>query len=1696
MSIFGTDGNVDIRVDLVGFLANTLRGYEATSILREQLQNADDACHKQQRPGELALEFREDRLIVTNPSIFDDADWARITTPASRGKFTDSEQTGEFGIGFWGSLHLTDSPIITSGSLEVTLHPSGRVVHREVPSVDGTRFEFPYRRVETDVGRDLDVGVIDGAVERQMVDMFIDQMAELLLFTRAIETITLTLQDGTQRRASRTVRSLRPQVDLLSVDVAGAPEQNCRHLVVRTEIPDPPPHRHGHVAVALPIVAPKSSRQVFVTFPTETTTALNLSINAHFRATDDRRSLENAGQHGEWNARIFETAGQAVGSVLETLLNQDLTGVDYDTAVRWFVHDRQVYGDISERAQRFISALDEEARQRVIAPDTSGTLRRSDELANLEPQIETIVGQYVGETLEPGHPGDVLAVLRRWGLRRWGPTEVAQWLARNLPKQPTKRSDSPAYLHELENALTLIRYCDSAAHLLADSALLRAENEDVYYAVRNVHRATQAMQHLAEGLELPLAQRRFANTALGQMAPPTDAKWLAMALRRSTDQLVGKRVPIRSIGVASEHSHIQEALGLLRRGNQLLEGLPLAMDESGVLQVFADATVCGLPQGPGRKTIAALCRRLGLVPVHFKIDDELLEPEVQRFSLSIVVEHLQQDGTWDPIDDSRLLVEAVAELHRDRDVSPTLIARLRDAPIWAASDGTPRSLHELRLPPRTLIGTPSLPLLHLRLVGDIDPSAAVYATFHGLFGVDVLDSTEEFVLECETPPEDLDARRALLEALGDLERFSDSQVGRLKNASFVLCRDRTLRRPSQVLLTGDELPLSLGDRRVDDLGLERRARKHLESFGASPLPRAADLSAVATEIAGTDASLEPDPGLALWEFLRLNYSDYSQADFADLSEVAWLRSDPGPARRAPKECLDPQFSFAAMVYPVPTGVRSPPGELRDKLRMKPNLDAADYVRIGEYSAEHDRPLTERFFESANLRATEGSNFEAVIASLRSRPIVPLPDGLHAPERLVPVSEAQVWGRLRRQAPSGFVTEFRNLARAWRMADDEDPDWHVHLEVLKEIATLAAPDDEDLKLARQRLESLAGFDLGDHEVETIRRHAVVPTSLGLSAVAEALRGDLPPMALNRLKSFVPVADEWDRVTPLLDALQLPGLRSKVRFKSIAESPTTDDRWQRILSTHSANLLRFLKGSNAHLDETMTLNWPPTVVSVKQLSVQALIDGQMVDEWRSEAHLATDGGSPTLYVSAVELNHRSVVDAISTEFDIDQARKNLLLAVLRAETTRDGAAELDWAMLPQLSPTESEYVHVHVHEETEVVFGEESSDYPAPNADQTIPANARNDTDRAEAEPTAEQAPEAPGQPAAQTLSSNDAGQPDDDQATQDDPVDFYERAQSPRGATDVAQLEREGISTTYDLDDEVEDTDYQPKSEDGNDEPRDEARVCLSYYDVLHGMLPIDGRQLSRLTTGVALQHVLLFGEQIPARQAGSRHVQLEDGAMIFASREVVPGTIIRLYPSEPGTIEAVLRPEPHSVSGVWMLQLDDNGNLERLHHDDLELQWETDDAFYRSERRLEDIEALMLDGGKSAIQLIIEVLLNHPDEGLTSEEVWGLVAVNRLFAKATIAAHLSQQTGMFEQRDGRWYMVGKELRRRRRISSNGRSTSSGRPTRATVNQEDEMLRIARKLVRLIESADRSTMRRVRSILDGSSRLTDRGHGEE
>ena len=107
--------DIELGVDPSGFLAGLLTGYKPHSTIREQAQNADNACLKQGRTGRLSIRFTSEQITIENPSLLEEEDWKRLARAASRGKAADAEQTGEFGVGFWSVLHLTDAPIVSSG---------------------------------------------------------------------------------------------------------------------------------------------------------------------------------------------------------------------------------------------------------------------------------------------------------------------------------------------------------------------------------------------------------------------------------------------------------------------------------------------------------------------------------------------------------------------------------------------------------------------------------------------------------------------------------------------------------------------------------------------------------------------------------------------------------------------------------------------------------------------------------------------------------------------------------------------------------------------------------------------------------------------------------------------------------------------------------------------------------------------------------------------------------------------------------------------------------------------------------------------------------------------------------------------------------------------------------------------------------------------------------------------------------------------------------------------------------------------------------------------------------------------------------------------------------------------------------------------------------------------------------------------
>jgi hypothetical protein len=189
-------------------------------------------------------------------------------------------------------------------------------------------------------------------------------------------------------------------------------------------------------------------------------------------------------------------------------------------------------------------------------------------------------------------------------------------------------------------------------------------------------------------------------------------------------------------------------------------------------------------------------------------------------------------------------------------------------------------------------------------------------------------------------------------------------------------------------------------------------------------------------------------------------------------------------------------------------------------------------------------------------------------------------------------------------------------------------------------------------------------------------------------------------------------------------------------------------------------------------------------------------------------------------------------------------------------------------------------------------------------------------------------------------------------------------------------------------------------------------------------LPIRRAHVRRLAGGVPLREVLIFGERHPATERDQTTVRIEGGRELFAHREMVPGTVVHLLPGHQGMIELAVHEDEHEVRDVWMLSVDDHGQLHRYRADAVTVRYETDGPLYKAERRWEDHPALHAEAKNSAIELIIDAFERFGADGMSTQEVWDAVALHRLFALSTISTRLSEQKRLFERRGDRWFLTG------------------------------------------------------------------------
>lgn len=1649
---------IDTGVDIGGYLENLLSGYEPSAILREQAQNADDACRKLGIAGYLTVKFTASTLSISNPSTLSDADWQRLAKTSSRGKADDPEQTGEFGVGFWSVLHVTDAPTITSAGRTATIDllAGGRtaLVPTKAPR-SGTQFKLKLRTSPTEAGRRLGVGPVDDALLTRLETDFARQIPALLLFTHTLERIELILRDGTHIVGTRDITQQTGGVEHLRIRVEGGRSiVRQAYLRIHGQVPNPPPTRNGELAVAFPLKVGDSGH-VYCTFATETATGLPFAINGHFWAAPDRRSIVQSGEKGAWNDQLFRFAGNLIGGHLGALI----TGPDGEfmpDRLPWFVQASGMISEVRRRVELCLRELDLRARRQALLPDRHGVLQKGRNLAILDDRVEPLLGDHVAESIARPEGADLRELYRRWGVAEWHSQQVAEWLIENAPRASVAISDAPAFMSSVSAISSLLRYCEASSLVLRGAHLAVGTDERTYpLGSSKLPKPSRALAALVDGLPLPRLHPELADTCAWRGAPETSVTWLHGALRAHAPSVVGKRAPIASTACLSSLDRAHEALAMLVKAKLDLGGIPLAIDAERMVGIFGRDVVVGLPAGPHRAVTAALLSGLGHRSLHERFDSPALANEIiHRLTPTFLLGLMNRRVVGDPINEAVALLVTIFAMAEDG-TSPEEFAAFKSAAIWPSADGTTRPLDQLFLPveDRPIRSEQRHRVVDPRLCSGMDSrTKTCRRALEDILGVLSLDATQDAVEACLSPPKDLEELRVLLGDLVDCrKRLKPKQRLRLKGAAFVPCLDGKLRQPSHTLAPLRPLPLSLGERTViPTVADDRRLLELLHELGMPTAPSIADLIGLAQNVAALPVRNDDDAN-TLWNFLQFSHDLYSAQELQRLGSIAWAPASPSGKRARPCDLADPGLIYAQLLYETPAGVASLPTLLREGMGLRGSLSTEDFVELAKTAEQREVPLSHQYFYDLNRRAANEADARK-IAALRSCAFFPVGRKLRRPAELIAVDRAEVWGHLRTAIAVDSVERLPHLFRSWGVDSDSLLRWTEHADVLGELAGRDELTDEDRALALRRIESIGlAVTRGELTPQDLLNRRIVLTSLGVVRPEGALWPDMPQSIVAELAPHLALAKYTPKSEPLLRRLAIPMLSETISLHPFPKDPVPDNGWRPTLRRHADNIRRFLQAVGANLDDDWMDQWPPPVERVRDLSIQAHRDQAVVAEWPASSYLGSTRTGLKLYVRGASTSTRDVVDAVAALFGFEPGRKTLLVSVLDAQTAADGAEALNYDDIPPLD------AGVVGWSRADVV---ELDDMPdAGSLDLDVE------------QPPVTSAREAPLAPVATPVSFEPARA--SDMGEQDDRDPSYDEAISPTTAPvlEVAppRLIAPRVATEWD---ELEGTyhveeRWEPDVEErdvGADDPRNAEnpllrRCVLSFYDVDNGFLPIGAVEAHRLASG-PLRSVHLFGELRDASLVGKHHLRIFGGRAVFQEQQVVPGTVVRVQPGAMGVIELELHEEPHPVEDVWLLEVTDEGKLVREHCDAVEVRWETDGPVYRCERRWEDIEALRAEANASSLDLVIRVFDVFGDEGLTAVEVWNLVALYRLFSISTIRQILSRQSGLFELTGDRWYKRGETI-----LKFKGSTGVSSRPPVAGLPNIEPAIALVTKIRR-------------------------------
>ena len=221
--------------------------------------------------------------------------------------------------------------------------------------------------------------------------------------------------------------------------------------------------------------------------------------------------------------------------------------------------------------------------------------------------------------------------------------------------------------------------------------------------------------------------------------------------------------------------------------------------------------------------------------------------------------------------------------------------------------------------------------------------------------------------------------------------------------------------------------------------------------------------------------------------------------------------------------------------------------------------------------------------------------------------------------------------------------------------------------------------------------------------------------------------------------------------------------------------------------------------------------------------------------------------------------------------------------------------------------------------------------------------------------------------------------------------------------------------------------WEDEEEPAKNERVDKVRFVLSFMNRYEGYLPLKKRAVALLAGQPnQIRCQIDGGYEFPLyidRERGIIYNQTELPAF-FASHTIPAGGVVYLSLAHANLFRLYFKSQPHTVQGVKLAEIGDDGKLEYTVVD-MEVPCETEDCVFITEKRFEELPALFLEarGKKSVFETVIdifEVAITQGKKQLHQNEIFTLVFNIRMISHATVSYELNRHACFVNKGEDYW----------------------------------------------------------------------------